>query len=150
MPRRIYYERKETYDRLVRSDEEGVFFTYKDALLLAVCIGHNEGKKEKLSIATGDGEIHWEVFERNVMDVAMVNAIALSETNDLNILLDTEESFDRKFTILEEYANGGIHILEEKVLDSPGEPIDNLINYILKQVEEKEEEGILERIDHEI
>ncbi|MBL7074950.1 DNA phosphorothioation-associated protein 4 [candidate division KSB1 bacterium] len=150
MPRRIYYEKKtEIYDLLMESEEQ-IFSTRKDILLLAASIGYNKGKEKILSTATGEGEIHWEVFERNATDVAIINAIALSKTNDLNVLLDTEESFDTKITILEKYANGGIQILKEKLLDQPGEPIDNLINYIFNQVKEKKEEGILEKIDHEI
>lgn len=150
MPRRIYYEKKnEIYDPLIKS-EDPIFSTYKDLVLFAACVGYNEGKRKPLSSATGEGEIHWEVFGKNITDVAIVNAIALSETEDLNVLLDTEEVFDKKFTILEEYANGGIQILKEKILDQPGEPIDNLIYYILKHVEEKKEGGILEKIDQEI
>lgn len=150
MPRRIYYEKKnEMYDPLIKS-EEPIFSTYKDLVLFAACIGYKEDKRKPLSSTTGEGEIHWEVFEKNITDVAMVNAIALSETKDLNVLLDTEEAFDKKITILEEYANGGIEILKEKILALPGESIDNLINYIFKQLKEKKDEGILEKIDHEI
>jgi len=148
MPRRIYYERKEIYDRL-KSEEDGIFSTYKDILLLAACVARKEGYGKGSKTKKREGEIPWTVLEGNSMNIAIVNAIALSDTQNLNILLTTEDSFDKKITILEEYANKGIQILKIKVLDPPGDPLDNLVNYISQQLEEKEEEGILESIDRE-
>lgn len=150
MTRRVYYEKKkEVYDPLMEA-EDSIFPTYKDILLLAACIGYKEGKEKKLSSPTGEGEVHWYTFEKNHTNVAVVNAIALLKTNDLGVLLDTEEAFDIKISILEKYANGGIEKLKEILFDRPGSPIDNLINYIFEQLEEKEEEEIIEKIDREI
>ena len=153
MTKRLYYEnKKEIYDRLVDSKSDcQIFSKYRDLFLLAVCIGYKERKKVKITgNASNRGELHWEMFERNNIDLAAINAIVLSETSDINVILETEEMLDRKIEIIEEYANGGIQTIKEKILDMPGDPLDNLINYIFEELKEEKKMGILEEIESEL
>ena len=153
MTKRLYYEKKkEIYDPLVDSKSDyQVFSKYRDLFLLAACIGYKEKKKVKMTGNVSDrGELHWEMFERDNTDLATINAIALSEISDINVILDNEEMLDRKIKIIEEYANGGIQIIKEKVLDMPGDPLDNLINYIFEELKEGKKMGILEEIESEL
>lgn len=154
---RLFYEnKKDVYDPLVESDSDcRLFSTYKDLFLLAACIGFEKKKRSKMSAANSDkGEIHWQMFERNNADLATINSIALASTCDIDIILDTDDMIDRKIKIMEEYANGGIHVIKEKILDMPGDLIDNLVNFIFEEVheevQEEEEIGILEELESEL
>ena len=153
MTKRLHYEnKKDIYDRLVESKSDyQILSKYRDLFLLAACIGYKERKRTKMTGNVNDrGELHWDIFERDNTDLAAINAIALSETSDINVILDTEEMLDRKIEIIEEYANGGIQIIKEKVLDMPGDPLDNLINYIFEELKEEKKMGILEEIESEL
>ena len=150
MPRRIYYSSKDVYDRFMKEDV-GIFLTFKDVLLFAACVGYKErhgsasftpGKKED------KGEIHWEVLERDSMNISTVNALALAETKNLDVVLTTEESYDNKISTLERLADIGIRIMTQKILDQPGDALDNMLGYIFQQLQEKED-SILKRIDNE-
>lgn len=115
-------------DRTDKNDESP-FILLKDAFLMAACVGYLHGKKEELK-AVGE-QIPWSVFSDDA-DQAIVNAIAFAETSDLNVLLTTEEQMERKFDIIEQYANGGIRILKERLLDTPGKTLDNLMDMIFE------------------
>ena len=121
-------DKEEIYKKLV-GDEDSPFLQFSHVFLMAACVGFLHGKKEDL--VPGGEQIPWSVFNDDA-DQAIVNAIAFAETNDLNILLCTEEQTDRKFDIIEKYANGGIRILKERLLDAPGKSLDNLVNMIIE------------------
>jgi len=121
-------DKEDFYKKLV-NDEDSPFLQFSHVFLMAACVGYMHGKKEDL--VPGGEQIPWSVFNDDA-DQAIVNAIAFAETNDLNILLSTEEQTDRKFEIIEKYANGGIRILKERLLDTPGKSLDNLINFIFE------------------
>lgn len=150
MTKRLHYENKKNiYDRLVdRKFDHQIFSEYRDLFLLAACIGYKKRKREKMSSNHSNrGELHWNSFDNT--DLAVINSIALSETSDINVILDTDEMIDKKIRIIEEYAHGGIQIIKKKVLDMPGDPLDNLINYIFEELKEEKEMGILEEIESE-
>lgn len=121
-------DKEDFYKKLV-NDEDSPFLQFSHVFLMAACVGYMHGKKEDL--VPGGEQIPWSVFNDDA-DQAIVNAIAFAETNDLNILLSTEEQTDRKFEIIEKYANGGIRILKERLLDTPGKSLDNLMDLIFE------------------
>ena len=122
-------DKEDIYQKLVKDDEAAPFEQLSHVFLMAACIGYMHGKKEEL--ASSGEQIPWSVFSRTP-DQAIVNAIAFAETNDLNILLSTDKQTDKKFEIVEQYANAGIRILKERLLDSPGDSLDNLVNMIFE------------------
>ncbi|MDD3592711.1 MAG: DNA phosphorothioation-associated protein 4 [Sulfurovum sp.] len=121
-------DKEEIYKKLV-NEEDSPFLQFSHVFLMAACVGFMHGKKEDL--IPGGEQIPWSVFSDDA-DQAIVNAIAFAETSDLNILLPTEEQTDRKFEIIEKYANAGIRILKEKLLDAPGKSLDNLMDMIFE------------------
>lgn len=131
MPRRIRRNREhEALYKALREGEAAVFDTYKDILLMAACLGFKYGRRVEFE-STAE-PIEWDVFSGRT-DAPLVNAIALMETGDVNVLLEDEDTMDRKFRILEEYANGGFEILKNHLLDTPGDPLDNLLSLIDKE-----------------
>ncbi|MGI6554468.1 MAG: DNA phosphorothioation-associated protein 4 [Bacillota bacterium] len=147
MPDRVFRARdKENIYKDLVEKENSPFHTYKDVFLAAACIGFNNSIREPLS--QKGSEILWSYFSKDESSVAMVYSLALAATNDLNILLDCEEMSKLRFQIFEEYANGGINILKELILDPPGDPLDHYINYIFEVGIDNTcyERGLLERI----
>jgi hypothetical protein len=82
----------------------------KDIFIAAMVIGFRE--KCKLKLRKREGFIRKAYL--SPQDLALINAIAISEENSLNVLLD-----ERKvFSIAEEYATGGISLLKNLIFGS--------------------------------
>jgi dnd system-associated protein 4 len=128
-PRRIRVPRrptqgdaKKTIDRLV---EDGPFQTKQKAMMFAAALGHHAGKREAFSSA--DEPIRWGIFE-NAGDDPFLAALAVAEAGGLEALSDGgDEDYP---TVFEEYANGGLMELEERVLDQPADVLDQLIRLL--------------------
>ncbi|MCM3398215.1 hypothetical protein M3638_10305 [Oceanobacillus profundus] len=102
-----------------------VFGTYRDILVISAIIGFNNEEKEPIEKAASDGVL-MQFFKGN--DYDLINLIAYADTGEKDILNQNE-----KYSIFEQYANGGFPILLE-LLDivDDGTEIDRqkvLINY---------------------
>lgn len=82
----------------------------KEVFLLAAVIGFKKG--HRISIK-GSKENYVRTEYLNDEDKTLMNAIAVCETKNLDILQDKKEVF----SIVEEYANAGIKILKEMIFD---------------------------------
>jgi len=142
MPRRIRRNREHEADyKALKEGEQGTFETYKDILMMAACIGFRDGRRE--SFSSSAEPIEWDVFSESI-DLPIVNAMALLETEDPNVLLSDDATMDRKFTILEEYANGGFDTLKRRILESRLDPLDALIELIF-EAEDDDGDSSVER-----
>jgi len=97
------------------------FKTMKDIFLWAAVLGNSRGERrpivgKKLTI------FRWAQFSAQT-DIPMVKAISLADGNDINVLL----SQDEMLTIIEEYANAGIHDLGSALLGQSRQPLWNLV-----------------------
>lgn len=100
------------------------FRTMKDIFMLAACIGFERGERRPL--ASGKRQIfHYTQFSDQV-DIPILKAIALSTTNDIQVLADLDEIV----FIAEEYANAGIDYIRAEVTDQAGHPLWNLVEAI--------------------
>lgn len=139
-------DKEDIFKQLV-TGEDAPFATFKDVFMLAVCIGFNNQKRFELP--PGGEQIHWTVLD-SATDQIMINAIALCEEGDLYVLMDTDYATDKKFPLIEQYASAGMDVLKTILLDTPGNPLDNLVDLIFAQ-EEKEDyqnnRALLEKID---
>lgn len=122
-------DKESIYQQLVDSGEDAPFVKLKDAFLMAACIGSLQGEPEKLS--SRGKEFLLSVFSDDA-DKAIIDALAFAETDDLTILLDTEEKRGAKYKIVEEFANAGIKSIKKRILDAPGRPLNNLVDLILE------------------
>ncbi|MCZ8538291.1 DNA phosphorothioation-associated protein 4 [Paenisporosarcina quisquiliarum] len=121
------------YKTLIDSEEFGVFLTYKDVFMTSGALGFMEQKRMKFS-SSAEG-IPWSVFTLDT-DETIINAIALAETEDISILRDDPDSFDKKMQIFEEYAAGGFEILYNLVTDNPKVALTSLFDFIMSMEDE--------------
>jgi dnd system-associated protein 4 len=139
MPRRIRRpkDKEEIFTKLVRSDYELNFLQLSHVFVLAACLGYYYDKSEEFKKSSE--QIAWELFDKSEQDI--MKAIALISKGDPSIIL--EENSDEMLTIIENYASGGLEVLNEKILKEEAhgaERLDALINLLVSPYEEAEEE----------
>jgi len=97
------YERY--YQELGNNPGTKLFDTMKDVFMFAVALGFHRG--ERLPFQQRGGEpIAIEYFKDE--DRVVMDLIALSSTNDISILLNDDSCVERKYKLIEEYANAGM------------------------------------------
>ena len=124
---------EEKYRLLTDPEEFGIFSTYKDIFMAAGTIGFMEQKRTEFS-SSAEG-IPWSIFTLET-DLAIINAIALTETEDIEVLYDDAENYDKKIKIFEEYAAGGFDILFSKVMNNPKTAASSYLEYIMSMENE--------------
>jgi dnd system-associated protein 4 len=107
--------------------EEVPFGQLKDVFLMAACLGYARKKRRPLPVKTRD-IIRLETFSQS--DLPVLYALAIATTGDVDIL-DQGYGF---LTIAEEYANEGIHILKENLLNQRGRPLWNLVDLVRSEI----------------
>ena len=101
-------------DLKVSDDSTGPFQTYVDVMVFAAALGAKRKKRVPLAEFTKDLEpIRREYFD-NSCDL-VINLLAISDTQDQKILADDEKSDEQRLKIFEEYANGGLEILQDEL-----------------------------------
>jgi dnd system-associated protein 4 len=118
--------------------EKAVFRTYKDAMVFAACLGYSRGKRvpfEKTS-----EPINLQVFGGK-FDEMVLNTIAIAELDDPFVMARNRE--EEKIRIFEEYACGGLEIMENEVAQGKLAIDEGLISMIMG---EEESDRILDEI----
>jgi dnd system-associated protein 4 len=103
---------------LASEDTTGPFQTYADIVTFAASLGFNHHRRIPLEgeISKRDpAPIHRETFTAKGFDM-ILNLIAVADINDPRILASDDKSASEKLKIFEEYANGGLTILQ-KILE---------------------------------
>ena len=109
--------------------KDGIFDNNKDLFLFAASLGYKDNKRRPL--LKKDSEIPLSVFQRSKDNLDFIDLVALGDTGDVYILdWDDEEVVDKKLTIIEEYANRGLEIIEEKLFNNNTDIYDNLLQLI--------------------
>ncbi len=109
---------KAEFVRSLRANEsgEGVFLTYGDVLAFAAALGFHYKKRvsfEKASRRDPDP-----VLQEQFRDASLISLLAFAETQNAKILSLDEESDQQRAKIFQEYANGGLEILQEQLRGS--------------------------------
>lgn len=116
-----------------QKNKDGIFDNNKDLFLFAASLGYKDNKKRPL--AKKDGEIPLSVFQRSKNNLDFIDLIALGDTGDVYILdWDDEKIVDKKLTIIEEYANRGLEIIEDKLFNNNTDIYDNLLQLINREL----------------
>lgn len=116
LERRIGYstDKTEIIKRLVfAEDSTGPFKRIADALVFAAALGHKRNRRIPLENSTSD-PIRQEVFDRQGYDT-MMNLLALRVNGSPEVLADSDEMVEQRARIFEEYANGGMEIMQEEL-----------------------------------
>ena len=109
--------------------DDWIFENNKDLFIFAASLGYKDGKKR--SLLKRDGEIPLSVFQRSKGNLDYIDLIALGDTGDVYILdWDDEKIVDKKLTIIEEYANRGLEIIEEQLFNNNTNVYDNLLQLV--------------------
>lgn len=144
MPR-IRYEKTETYEILVDGDN-AIFDTYKDLFLLAASVGYNRGQWDE--DPGTDDEIPWRILRNDPKNLVVAKSIAYAHTEEYEALVDE----DLQVELLQKYASAGIDVIRSQVVEQPGDPLDNMIEFLRRNRDmESEEEriSVLEEIEEE-
>ena len=107
-----------------------LFPTIRELLCFAALLGYSEGRRVPLDRDAGTEDVSYQQFERGDAE-DLIYLLAFAETKDPEILRDGEES--RCAEIFEEYANGGLEILRDTMLQSGGEYPDRDILQFLRR-----------------
>jgi dnd system-associated protein 4 len=118
---------EELVSRSSKKAEDHPFATMKDLFIMAACVGAQRGRFEELSsrrdIFSG------ELFDSKT-EVPVLAALAYHRTKDIEVLSDAKKVVQ----IAQGWANGGIHIVREELLERPGRPLYNLVEMLLSEV----------------
>lgn len=93
------------------------FQTYVEVMVFAASLGAKRKKKVPLGEISKrePGPIEQEYFATKGYDT-LIKLLAIAETKNVDILsLNNEEYDDKRTQIFEEYANGGLEILQEEL-----------------------------------
>ena len=115
--RRIGYSKDkiEIIERLVSNeDNTGPFRLIADVLVFAAALGLKRNRRASLTSSCAE-PIRHEVFTRHGYDT-MMNLLALQAPDGgPEVLAESPDTVDRRAIIFEEYANGGLEILQEEL-----------------------------------
>lgn len=103
------------------ADRDSPFNEYRDILFLAAVIGWKHQKRVSLG-ARGEA-IRWDVMVNRYGTEAIMDMIAVaSHPDDPSILADNRQ--EERIAIFEEYANGGLEIIQERLRAAGAVPVD--------------------------
>ncbi|GGC76530.1 hypothetical protein GCM10007216_03860 [Thalassobacillus devorans] len=135
-------EQEHIYTKLTDKNEFGIFESYKDLFMLSLVVGYLEDKRHPFNETLE--QLHWQVFKERT-DEPIINMIAFLETQNFMLLSSpTEEHFDEKITIAEEYAAGGAEKVYNLVMEDEKNALQKIIDY-LQEFEEIQDEQQLKK-----
>lgn len=101
---------EQIFQDLGNRNETKFFDNMKDVFMFALALGFKHNKREAIQ-KTGGEPISLRIFTDE--DVNIFNVIALSHTNQIEILLDDDDMLEKKYKLMEEFANGGMGIIAD-------------------------------------
>lgn len=114
--RRIGYakDKSDIIKRLVAGeDSSGPFELIADALVFAAALGLRRNRRVPIGNAVSE-PIRQDVFDRRGYDT-MMNLVVLQSDQRAQVLGDSDASVEGRATAFEEYANGGLELLQEEL-----------------------------------
>ena len=116
LERRIAYSKDKT--EVIRrlqavEDSTGPFALIADVLVFAAAVGIKRNRRSPLAEPLAE-PIRQSVFDRQGYDT-MMNLIALHADPKPSVLSDSDEAVDTRARAFEEYANGGLEVLQEEI-----------------------------------
>lgn len=134
---RVPSNREDIINKLVKSDSDnGPFNLRADLITFAAVIGLKE--KRRIPFSESLEPIRQDVFNRHGYDT-VINLIGVAETNDPMILANSEAEENKRITIFEEYANGGLEYLQNE-LRGAVDPLEHLLLLINQERKEESED----------
>jgi dnd system-associated protein 4 len=111
------------------SEQAGVFKEIWRLLLFAAQIGIKEGRKEPLATVDSGKGIDQSTFGNCPSWPGVCHLMGLVEKDSTEVLAGTAEAEDLRFTVFQEYANGGLSILRDYFRDRVVD-LDGILSFI--------------------
>ncbi|MFN6462680.1 MAG: DNA phosphorothioation-associated protein 4 [Nostoc sp. DedVER02] len=112
---KIAKDKAELVKSLVASkDTTGPFQTYVEVMVFAAALGVKQKKRVPLEgIAKDLSPLRQDYFASSF--ILLINLLSITETKDIRIIGDDDLADEQRIHIFEEYANGGLEILQNKL-----------------------------------
>lgn len=104
------------------------FSTYRDVMIFSAAVGISH--KKKLAFDQTSEPIPWQVMSGTGGET-LINLIALVDESNLELL--EQDRFEDRLRLFEEYANGGLEIIQQRVATSPGGALDAIRQLVSDQ-----------------
>ncbi len=120
---------KEETIKLLTQGAQAPFKEIWSLMLFAAMLGYKEGCREKMSaVDTGKG-IDVRYFSNSPAWPGLVYLLSLVVTREAEALTGEQDKEEARLVIFEEYANGGLSVLRDK-LESSGYSLDSLCQLV--------------------
>lgn len=97
---------------------KGTFRHMVDLLTFAAALGYSRNRRTPLGEpAKSPDPIRQSVFQSHGYDTVL-NLLAVADTSDPSVLANNDDMEDKRATVFEEYANGGLEILARELKGS--------------------------------
>lgn len=117
---RTLVERKKT-DNIV----DYPFASMKDLFIISACTGAKENNYQEID--SSKDIFSGETFDLNI-DIPLLFVLAYKKEQNIDVLLEPKKILE----IAQGWANGGIDIVESRVLGRPGTPLTNFVSWLLE------------------
>lgn len=107
--------------------DDGPFSTLAEVLTFAAGLGYSEGKRE--TFTTSGEQIDFDVFQRLGVE-GFIDMLAAAVHDEVAIL--GPDKADERLTVFEEFANGGLDILQSRLAQSKAD-LDTLLAIVLER-----------------
>lgn len=118
--------------------DKKIFNSMADCMTFAAAYGYSRDKRISFNEAAPD-PIRYHIFESNNYDT-FFHLLAMYVENDAHVLGDSETMSQKRAKIFEEYANGGLDMLQLELQNS-NDAMEPLFAIISKQINKKKHAG---------
>ncbi len=132
---------KEDLVKTLTTGENAPFREIWRLLLFAAALGFHEGKRIPLGGVDAGKAMPQTYFSNNPAWPGLQYLLALVTVDDANVLAGSEEEDDRRLTIFEEYANGGLELMQGS-LESSSYSLEALIGFVAKCIAVHDTSGL--------
>lgn len=98
------------------SENNGPFLSYADALTFAAMIGIRNNKRLKLHAISYDGIA--QIPQDQFRDQKLMGLLSICDLQSFSVLGDEAELDHQRVEVFQEYANGGLEIIGQKISGS--------------------------------
>lgn len=140
MARRVRRPKKKSdiLNRLTDRDENGPFGSHVDVMFFAAALGAYHDRKEEFEENLDPMVL--ELFTKTQARDAMFYMLPIHDQADLSLLRDSEEALDQRVQIFEEYANGGLSLIQER-LSATGQTPENVVYELMHEAHRNREDA---------
>ncbi|MEH2249891.1 DNA phosphorothioation-associated protein 4 [Nostoc sp.] len=139
---RVAKDKAEFVKSLVASkDTTGPFQTYVEVMVFAAALGVKYKKRIPLDVISKDlSPLRQDYFTSSF--TLLINLLAITETENIKILDDDNVADEQRIHIFEEYANGGLEIIQNELRGAVdySERLFLFLSYEKTNTEQKDEE----------